>query len=135
MPIGQPRREKPILEVGISVGRGEVEMSASAGVCKRDFPRLRWSPTVGPSLSTMLRAAAKLAGGLTPSYCEEVLEIRVEKIKESLRVLSDMEDSQLQTTLLRSCLSFPKISYILRTCPPSHILQATRNFDTAISCL
>ena len=43
-----------------------------------------------------------------------------------------MEDSQLQTTLLRSCLSFPKISYILRTCPPSHILQATRNFDTAI---
>ena len=67
-----------------------------------------------------------------PSYCEEVLEIRVEKIKESLRVLSDMEDSQLQTALLRSCLSFPKISYILRTCPPSHILQATRNFDTGI---
>ena len=48
------------------------------------------------------------------------------------KVLCDMEDSQLEMALLRSCLSFPKISYILRTCPPGHILHATKDFDSAI---
>lgn len=48
-----------------------------------------------------------------PSFCEEVLQSRIHKIKKCLEVLHDSGDSQLETTLLRSCLALPKISYIL----------------------
>ena len=56
-----------------------------------------------------------------PSYCEEVFRRRVAKVKFSLGILRDIGDSQLEFTLLRSCLALPKVSFILRTCPPSHI--------------
>ena len=68
----------------------------------------------------------------SPSFCEEVLQGRVSKIKETLKIVHDMGDSQLETALLRSCLALPKVTYILRTCPPSHIVCATREFDMAI---
>ena len=45
-------------------------------------------------------------------------------------MLNDMRDSQVETTLLRSCLALPKLSYVLRTCPPDHITHATRQFDS-----
>ena len=67
-----------------------------------------------------------------PSFCDEVLQGRVSKIKETLRTVHDMQDSQLETTILRSCLALPKVTYVLRTCPPSHIVGATRDFDMAI---
>ena len=44
----------------------------------------------------------------------------------------DLGDSQFETTLLCSCLTLQKISYILRTCPPSHVQQATNGFDAAL---
>ena len=43
-----------------------------------------------------------------------------------------MNDSQLETSLLRSCLALPKVTFILHTCPPSHIRNASMEFDTAI---
>ena len=67
-----------------------------------------------------------------PSYCEEIVQARITRIRESLAALHDMQDSQLETTLLRSCLALPKFSYILRTSPPSYIEQATRDFDVAV---
>ena len=66
------------------------------------------------------------------SFCEEVLQERVGNIKGSLERLRDLSDSHLETTLLRSCLALPKLSYVLRTCPPSNISQATSVFDAAI---
>ena len=65
-------------------------------------------------------------------YCEEVLQDRITGIRKSLAALHDMQDSQLETTLLRSCLALPKFSYILRTTPPSYIEQAARDFDVAV---
>ena len=44
----------------------------------------------------------------------------------------DIGDSQLETTLLRSCLALPKVSYVLRACPPSHICHTFVDFDRAI---
>ena len=67
-----------------------------------------------------------------PAFCDEVLQGRVRKIRESLERLHDMQDSHLETTLLRSCLALPKFAYALRTCPPSFICQATYKFDSAI---
>ena len=50
-------------------------------------------------------------------------------MKSSLGALRDIGDSQLESTLLRSCLALPKVSFILRTCPPSHICLAAVEFD------
>ena len=62
-------------------------------------------------------------------FCESSALDRVGKIQSALRRLGDLEDSQLQTTLLRSCLS---LNFALRTCPPSVILKATSAFDAAV---
>ena len=51
------------------------------------------------------------------------------KIKDCLSKLPVLEDSQIEMSLLRSCLALPKLSFSLRTCPPSHIIQATAAFD------
>ena len=57
---------------------------------------------------------------------------RVEKVEVALSNLGDLEDSQMETTLLRSCLALPKLSFSFRSCPPSHIKQATSAFDDAM---
>ena len=67
-----------------------------------------------------------------PDYCEEIFQARIEKVKVSLGALQDLEDAQLEYTLLRSCLSLPKVSFVLRACPPSHILNAAKDFDSAM---
>ena len=54
------------------------------------------------------------------------------KIREALRVLHEMDVSQMETTLLRSCFALPKFSYLIRTCPPTHISRATMDFDVAM---
>ena len=46
--------------------------------------------------------------------------------------LRDMGDSQLETTLLHSCLALPKVSFVLRACSPTHICQAATDFDRAL---
>ena len=35
-------------------------------------------------------------------------------------------------TLLRSCLSLPKVSHILRCCPPPYLIQAAEGLDSAM---
>ena len=70
--------------------------------------------------------------GCPPSFCKEVLQDRIVKIRKSLELLHEMSDSQLETTLLRSCLALAKLSYLIRTCPPSHISQATADFDVTM---
>ena len=67
-----------------------------------------------------------------PSFCEEVFSRRVEKLKETLTRLPDL---QMETTLLRSCLALPKVSFSLRSCPPDFIKQGTANFDDTMSDL
>ena len=71
-----------------------------------------------------------------PSFCEASLLHQVEKIKSALSRLGDLRDSKLETTLLRSCLSLPKLSFTLQTCPPSYIHRASCEFDYAMcACL
>ena len=59
--------------------------------------------------------------------------MRVNKIREFLVVLHDLADFQIETSLLRSCLALPKLSYILWTCPPGHIQQVIQSFDIALT--
>ena len=54
---------------------------------------------------------------------------RVAKIRDTLSALKSIQDSQIQLTLVRACLSLPKISFALRTCAPHLILPALEAFD------
>ena len=66
------------------------------------------------------------------SFCEEVFLSRVAKVKTSLGFLQDMDDSQMETALLMSCFTFPKVVFPLRTCPPHYIHHALEEFDNCI---
>ena len=50
-------------------------------------------------------------------------------MKYSLHRLGDLEDSQMETALLHSCLSLSKVTLLLRTCPPDVILSALVKFE------
>ena len=107
-------------------------------------PQLLWSPAGGPSWPTgfctlpadipIVRGGFDLLGSpIGPSsYCEGTVLNRVKKVQEVLARLPDLQDSQMETTLLRSCLALPKVAFALRTCPPSHIKEATTAFDNAM---
>jgi ubiquitin carboxyl-terminal hydrolase 44/49 len=56
----------------------------------------------------------------------------VAKISSVLPLLSDLEDSQCEYTLLRNCLSLPKLNSVLQTCPPSYITSSISSFDSMI---
>ena len=43
--------------------------------------------------------------------------------------LEEMDDAQIELALLRGCLGFGKVVHLLRTCPPSDILEALGAFD------
>lgn len=66
------------------------------------------------------------------NYCDDAFSKRVRKVKESLSRLSDLEDSQMEMALLRSCLALPKVSFSLRSCPPDYIREGTAIFDDAL---
>ena len=52
-----------------------------------------------------------------PTFFHSMLLNRVMKVKDVLRRLSDLRDPQTKVSLLRQCLSFPKLSFSLRSCP------------------
>ena len=56
----------------------------------------------------------------------------MKKVETALSRLPDLLDSQMETTLLRSCLSLPKVAFALSTCPPEYIANASKAFDSAI---
>ena len=71
-----------------------------------------------------------------PSFCVQILHSHLEKLKQAPNALPLLEDSKLQTTLLRSGLLLPKFFFILRTCLPDYISNATKEFNSMIrDCL
>ena len=76
----------------------------------------------------------KLLGSpvVPPSFCESSVCRRVSNIQDMLVNLQDLHDSQMETTLLRSCLSLPKIAFALRTCAPDFIRPALAAFDNTM---
>ena len=66
------------------------------------------------------------------AHCEASVLKRVNKVQEILTRLSDLQDSQMETTLLRSCLALPKVAHVLRTCPPGFVKDALVAYDEGI---
>ena len=92
-------------------------------------------PDADASQSTLLSDIPIARRGFTllgcpigpPEFCEEALGARLQKLKASLGVLCEME-----STLLRSCLALPKVSFVFRACPPSHLYHFSSEFDTSM---
>ena len=63
------------------------------------------------------------------AHCEASVLKRVNKVQEILTRLSDLQGSQMETTLLRSCLALPKVAHVLRTCPPGFVKDALVAYD------
>ena len=66
------------------------------------------------------------------SLCQLDAMKRVEKIRDIISLLPDLGDSQVEFTLLRSCLSLPKFVFLLRTCPLPVIQDAIEAFDVVL---
>ena len=65
------------------------------------------------------------------SYCEAAMMKRV-KVQGVPERLPDLQDTQMETAILRSCLALPNVSFVLRSCPPSHVKVAASAFDHAM---
>ena len=91
-----------------------------------------WS-TLPPDIPIARRGFSLLGCPIgPPDFCEECFRARLQKLNVSLGALRDMDDAQLESTLLRSCLALPKVSFVLRACPPSHLSHSSSEFNTAI---
>ena len=62
-------------------------------------------------------------------FARDVVQHRIGKIDAVLDALPSINDAQIEYVLLKVCYSFPKITYCLRTCDPSHLLPTFDYFD------
>lgn len=68
----------------------------------------------------------------TDDHCTSYLKRRVGRIAAALSQLPTIDDPQVELTLLRSCLAFPKLAFALRSAPPVSSLAAAEAFDKLI---
>ena len=109
-----------------------------------------WSPSppapgvkdpLGCGIKLVEEAGIKLLGAPIGSseFVAQFVKKKVEKIKTITSLLPSLHQPHLEFVLLRSCLSLPKIVYILRTTDPSLISDLLLEFDStsreALSCI
>ena len=94
-------------------------------------------PGASPSPSSLPAGVPTSDGGFVllgcpigpAARCSSIAMERISRVQNTLLKLRDIQDCQMETSLLRSCLSLPKISFVLRTCPPHLIQSALYAFD------
>ena len=70
----------------------------------------------------------------TKEFVEEFsIKTKLEEIEIDIRKIEELQDPQSQMLLLRSCLSYPKVVYLLRTCPTDRLITFCNKFDEMIS--
>ena len=66
-------------------------------------------------------------------FCHEYIRKHVvRKTQSSLEALADIEDSQIEVALLRSCLGQPKTVYAMRTLEPEIVREPLEEFDELV---
>ena len=71
-----------------------------------------------------------LGSPLNPAeYRLEAVLAKVNKVHDSIIKLRDLQDAQLEASLLHSCLSLPKLIHLLCMCPPDEITKALERSD------
>ena len=62
-------------------------------------------------------------------YVEKEVRRKVEKVREVTELLPLLQDPHTEFVLLRSCLSLPKLSFVLRTTDTTDLTHILRDFD------
>ena len=65
----------------------------------------------------------------SPQFIRERIQSKVDKIREITNKLPLLQDAHTEFVLLRSCLSMPKVMYILRTTDPTTHQDIWKEFD------
>ena len=97
-------------------------------------PRGRVDGVFPSSISRPL-AGVKLLGGSVSAdlgFCRDLASKRVSKTISLMEAIHKLNDPQCELLLLRSCAGVAKLSYALRTCPPSSFWEAQAQFDQAL---
>ena len=63
------------------------------------------------------------------SFCNEILRKRLAQIKEAMTKLDIIDDPQVELTLLRCCMGFPRFAFAIRSTPPTQVSEAIQFFD------
>ena len=98
--------------------------SASEMVDRELFPGWQWNDTRN----------VKILGAAVgdETFCEELLAKRFNKAANLLQKLGDLGDVQCGYLLLRSCSSYAKLMYSIRTTPAMSQGAGLRDFDSAV---
>jgi hypothetical protein len=101
--------------------------------CELWWPQLDINPLADLSLPLVIQreAGVELLGaplGAT-QFAETYVGRRVESIACILERARLLEDPQLQLTLIRQCILYPRFNHALRTCNPRLIPRAIQAFD------
>lgn len=70
---------------------------------------------------------------LSGEFSNEVVSNRVFKAITVINKLHELEDPQLELTLLRTCVGIPKIMFCLRTVDPDKATQSLNTFDSCLN--
>ena len=63
-------------------------------------------------------------------FVERQVRKKIEKVREVTELLPLLQDPHTEFVLLRSCLSLPKFSFVLRTTDTTDMVQALADFDS-----
>ena len=77
-------------------------------------------------------AGIELLGGAVSAnykYHAQIAQSRVEKAKQSIKLMMELKDPQLCLMLLRSCLGMVKLNYAWRCTPPQAIRTVAEDFE------
>ena len=70
-----------------------------------------------PEIPTVTSGFDLLGSPIGPrSHCEASMLKMVKKVQSILERLPDLEDAQMETTILRFCLALPKVSFTVAKC-------------------
>ena len=80
-----------------------------------------------PSTSNGFTLLGSPIGPIT--FCEASA---LDWIQATMSNLRELQDAQMEMALLQSCLSLPKLSFLLRSCPPAKITDVLNYFDNVM---
>jgi hypothetical protein len=139
-------REELIKVVDILLREGRPRgliLSTAATVSPPSLPKTSiWSPGSGvdeDEQDPLQRGVPRVSSGSgitvlgapvgSAQYVREVMESRIQKIKEITGLLPNIKDPHCEFVLLRSCLALPKVMFLLRALDTSPCEDLLEEFD------
>ena len=143
---GRKEQLQKVIDIVLQEGpaRG-LFLSTAASVTPPSRPKSTvWCPKASPDLTDLdplrrgvprvMEDGIVLLGSPIGSqeFIEQVIASKVEKVKETVSLLPLIQDPHTEYVLLRSCLSIPKIMFILRTTDPVQHQNLLQQFDSIL---